>query len=1520
MLRLKDFILRSFHIRVWITLGSLLAISLSGCSPSLFLPKKSDPSLVTPTLYRKPNLACGQMDLSTSVLDQATFRSVFKCFNANHALEPISQLIEHLTDDQLSPLVDFLNKYVLNDKKRLYEIERTFQALLSEGIVDDSFHQIGKILKNNQLISSLIALLREGFFISDHPARVDPDFLKLNEWIASRLDYQQLAEGIEFGMNISSSPAFSGLQADLRMNPGTPTQYSFDRTMGDLFNYMQADHTHLDLGRVKKLSEPFFFAIQNGYGFSVGRRILGTEYDSEPGFLKTRLANISRLLSALTKGPDPTLISGLISALRELSGRPIRCLKGSKEIPDLGYYLIGELAEHVLDAEQFVLKEAPLALASFRSVCQYPPGLDRHYSLLRKFAEAGQIQILAELAKELYDSASEGVDVGSFRKSDRSLVRSLVMILGEAGSTQARCQGFECLIPFLSEIGARDAWKNILLLVSSPTAQDEKWLDQMLKLLVDPSFLPDLGITPFDLMMRAISRQDATHFLKFAMSLRDVVSNGSEYPEGFILHSLSSIRRAYLVNRVHPFLDLFREAMRDARTHEKIYQTFFEISEKSEFLESVELLSRMADDGRLKQLLESTVQLFHKFAISGRSEVNEADLAVQHAEPYQPSYFHQLTKKDLSDLPLAIRSERFKACEYLSFEVSLSDPSEAGFSRQLDSFLNCLNSEGQQQAAVQAIRFLNETKTSNNKSLFEVQMNWAQGLAEGPYALAPQQLKFLTDSWVSSFKGGQFRAFGNAISLLASSPDEEGHQLGALALSLKAAGHALTQFPQAFTYFEQSFARFLKSSHVPELFSDLTDLFRIESTTEPKEKALDTFESRLEKIERWVEKTPNDQSVFDRIKKWVRAKECGSMNVSSDEEVTLRAREIVNEVFDGVTNWDLVEAPSQSFFKKEVRKSWKLSEMRDFVHPVLAKMADPKGSMVSANINFTQYFSRNVDAPDEPFKHYDPDYLVKWFRDGLTDYKLITYFYPGAIHPRVRLVNSLDRFELVMMNVDFVMPVYPYKNMALQFFQEIAEGWGDLPDRKFWPPEIRAKYPTKGPRPYTMKEVVERIIHRANPAEDLDFLIRSVGLPALSNCHQNPRYEPLDPETYGTAGFISSDRVADYRIRLYNIKQVYSVLWENSSRSSDGVTPARMEFFRDLFFELFKSSRKSIREANYPSSFGEKSNLYFILHLSRLGVLRQIGRILQRFPENGIEWKLTRDIIASLVHLAQAPDAKALLESFVMGEKSRYTGQTRIDSMFLWKLAEETFDLLESQPEGQAVENLGRIAVFLLAGVESLDHWKPGYAGADSSSPDLMYEMVGLLNRLVREYAPLLAKNPGLIRLVADSATLPDFLEKAYFDSDQGRKNRLSRHLSLILKDHADLILNGANLGSLAFSDSGVKTSAEAARSSLFNVLHSSVFQNLQVGQQLEPLRLFMTEQAPYHAESHVQLARRLRFYLAHLTETGQFQDILRASYENSDNFNQLIKVLANGIGKNGEGELKNFLEIISRTLSEWAQ
>lgn len=149
------------------------------------------------------------------------FRSLLACFNAEKALQPIAELVDQLRDAEVEPIVSVLNKYLLSNYKLMYQLEQTYNTLDRMKIIDVTFQQFGKLLENEEFVSSAIALLKEQYArgerdpVTGIPTLIpDPDLLTWIKLVARKIQRDNIAEA-------HGLPALGGAVPCLRLTTDT---------------------------------------------------------------------------------------------------------------------------------------------------------------------------------------------------------------------------------------------------------------------------------------------------------------------------------------------------------------------------------------------------------------------------------------------------------------------------------------------------------------------------------------------------------------------------------------------------------------------------------------------------------------------------------------------------------------------------------------------------------------------------------------------------------------------------------------------------------------------------------------------------------------------------------------------------------------------------------------------------------------------------------------------------------------------------------------------------------------------------------------------------------------------------------------------------------------------------------------------------------------------------------------------------------------------------------------------------
>ena len=969
---------------------AVISILMAGCG---LFGGDQDQGVLRTTHYRKSDPACAQLNLSTSTLTVKDFRDIFHCFasttgdGTKKTVSPIQRLVDQLEDHQLLPLVEALNKYILNDPKMLFKMESSIysanQRKVGEfSLLDSSLIQFGKLLENADFITNSIALLKEGRVRSaSGEMEPDPELLKAFELIAKEMTYDFWIEALDFGSNISSAPAFQGLQA--HFTGPSPSGRSLREVTESLYTYLMEPHTYeCEPGNwvdIKLLLQQA--VLDEGDHLShVLNQLLGTD----PAQIRQRVPRLASVFQATLKSTrnQPPLMSGLVDAFSALNHN-ISCLYGGQSING-AMHLIRELnePENLADPEKYILVSNRLNMAALAPLCDFPPRLDDYYRTLTSTVETGVMPNMTELLRVLYQDRGlhwKGCDGRSEPQSEFPLMAQLfVNFLGDSGrhpETGVSTGGARNLISTLQEFTDRNAWVDLLLVMALPNDADQRKIQVMTQFLMRP--LEELGgKSVLDVVMKAVSRTSPERVFQLARSL----SKFMDHKDPLLAPALASLRSAYYVNDVHPFLDLVHETMAHASENVAFYNTVFLISDHPDFAGSIQVLSDMAKDGSLKDLVLSTVKIFHRFAEQGRigiAETPEPPLVISRrhelkwtraqgvpsANRIQDLALTRIAaiqlRDDLSDLgvnasgdgPLRWYTED---CRDLNPSFSPVSTQVENYDVQLQHYWRCLEAaSGRAQGAgdpphvgvgdllipgnldrsiQNSFQFLTQQRTDrvngDNKSYLDFTLELSRRLftTQGT-ALTPDEMSYLIQAGLRAYHAGEqtegdpatpLMRLLNAVPLMIEGPPPVLQPL------LDVAGSVMVQSRGAVQALEAYAGGLLESPQFPQVLHDVRGLLKQErlDAADPIAAAVDhQNEGALDEL------FPDQLRI--QIRQMVVDWECDLVGAQIDN----RVQEIIDEAKHSVSSWDLVGG--------HPRRSWDLESIQTWENPVLQKITNP---------------------------------------------------------------------------------------------------------------------------------------------------------------------------------------------------------------------------------------------------------------------------------------------------------------------------------------------------------------------------------------------------------------------------------------------------------------------------------------------------------------------------------------------------------------------------------------------------
>ena len=178
----------------------------------MFTDTGPDNDLLNRQSYRRVNTACAGLSLASSTMDVSTFRSLLHCFNSTGALQEIETLFDKLSDDDVGVIVETMNRNFLNDTRLLYQVENTYAILEKRGILNPSLSQLGRLLENEEFITSGLALVKEGYSGTKH------NTLRAIEELSKKVTPDNMVDVLDFGLTLSTSRDCKVSPADLHMS------------------------------------------------------------------------------------------------------------------------------------------------------------------------------------------------------------------------------------------------------------------------------------------------------------------------------------------------------------------------------------------------------------------------------------------------------------------------------------------------------------------------------------------------------------------------------------------------------------------------------------------------------------------------------------------------------------------------------------------------------------------------------------------------------------------------------------------------------------------------------------------------------------------------------------------------------------------------------------------------------------------------------------------------------------------------------------------------------------------------------------------------------------------------------------------------------------------------------------------------------------------------------------------------------------------------------------------------------
>ncbi len=973
-------------------LALALAIACNACSSSIFTgDSKNDARLESGSF----NKDCLGMDLSHETLDITSARSLVHCLNSNGSIGAVERLTGKMTDAQLGSVVEVFNNQVLLDKKRIKDIDESIAQMDADGSWDRLMTALSRMLSSRHFVRGISRVLREMFDAESLPA-LEILAREASAGAGPRANLKHILEGVARGTGLESwREMASGLK--LSISPGRLAL----RILSDRFlEYAQA-----------KIREPRPTGLLLMAGLADGSLLEGFHHffaaHSEGGALLTvdhQVQAFEQLVRFLNLERKDDVLFKLTRFLAALD-RPIRCMGGTKEIPNGGRYLIRQFLDAAGDGADPLrapfekIREEMLKLKLAGTVCELPEGFGDLMDLLEAFAS-------------YRETASDGtvierrplVTVIEFLRSSEVSDRLSDQLLRRAGSAEAGpYSGF--LLGLFSDRSPVNAHANLTDALGELSRKDRRFIANLLyflnatlkneagsktdgvqnaaRMLIAPR--AELkGRSVYGTLTGAMLKISKNSFYELLLGV-----SGQVDAEAEVLAPLAKeTRNALLMNDVNPVVEALFSVMKNAAGNRAFFETLFFVAGTDEFEDAVGLASRMAVNGNLKELLRGFFGLFrhsargaarspHTTAVPGFSAIARAlDKSASREAAWKPLPVYW---------PRGSDQDRVRACQMLDFDLDLTRTADPRWASQVQSLAACLNAEDRYPEFMEFAAEATDPKK--------------------PVAHEKSLAAFLTDL-ISDLLGKTERTkaydeLSDYLMSQGSATDVRALQ-AALGFFLNPRGADPAPARELFRVFASLGERDLAGV---QAILGIVSAALVDPATK---KADGRFGQALTLIKRASEK--GDTAAIDAVpaipaipdEARVRSELAAAMNANRER----LSEGAIASKFDSYLHSSRSGAARFNYAGAE--------QFKRMLKPGLDRFSDSSTRVLERTLEFFETLDGNP---------YTPEWMEGWFHRMSGEVHAIPYYFPGKIpgksSPEVILVNDFDLLELIAHNADF---------------------------------------------------------------------------------------------------------------------------------------------------------------------------------------------------------------------------------------------------------------------------------------------------------------------------------------------------------------------------------------------------------------------------------------------------------------------------------------------------------------------
>jgi hypothetical protein len=1457
-------------LRAW---RSFIVLALASSSFWMTACTVGTPSLDT-TSYQPVNTACENIDLGAPTFTVTTWRLLVHCLNSYGALDPIDHLNQKLSDSDLQPIVDSVSKYLLNQSTTLYELEQSYLTYESQGQLDKTLANLGNFLSNDEFVVSSLILLKDAYYEKNSSvfglfsnSTGDPNFLTALQYLAPKFNPGNVNTGIDVGMTVAVAPAFTSLQKKFRA--ASPDGRALQDLTNDVMSYIQdpnPNKVQVGARTIEGLIRgDLFQALDDAIGGGTSQALQG-------GI--NRLSSVFRV----SMGGDGAMFDGMTSLFGAMH-KPLYCMKGTQTVADGDMFILSELIRQTdANVANYMRVENPLLLISVNPFCDYPPELAQDYPTMIQLANTSAMVPGADLMKALYRPVYTSPITGEHHP-----LAELFVDMAAEGTIKD-------VIPVLNELTLRGIWDDALLMATIPPEEDRETIENALKYIYDP--IPSLGtVSVYDILMNSMQRIAPADFYRFMLSMNTFTN--SDVPIAQPL--LQSLRDFNYMNDAHPVVSLIQQVLQDAPNNAGLFQSIFTSMNYPEFQQSIQLMSAMAKDGRLKQVVDVMFALLHRVGAPGATPINPV---VQ--PPFIAFTRHNFDETDLTPYPISTTTpDPADPCSNLNLTFGVDQFTDPNYTDTVNTTVQCLSNDLGDQSLMSDIQFLESKKSDDNGlNFFQFPIQLIENLN-----LAKPELDYLSNAFLRNFDTGFF------FNLLDVAPYFISDQIAPPAGSVSAfatgpvlqplfdlASPLITGDAKAqLDYDENYLASELLRPDFPQTLGFADTLFN--ETNEPAAPVpvITTFDQ-------------------ERLQRWVNNFECE--NAKTPQEIDLRATQIVDDFDNAVNNWDLQNG--------EPRRTWPFADFKSELAQTFQKLGDPTlnatdESLTQAFLNIMQHFTLQPGQPPNQVQHFTVDDLIQFFKQRSEDYQLITFYYTDENgnfeqNPRVKLVSTLDRLELVMIAADFDISILGLElagNSSLKYGMELALAWGDEP-RAIWPPKIQAMFPDSAPK--KIQDVITEMDEAQGEAEDL------VGFPNLPQCKMiaDPN-DPIAIQKMETSwpknrtnvhlpeiGFFKSTERS-----LYNNHEVLSVMSENSPAST-GPNVNGLKIMREVFYELYFSTLPEDRSMTLGPSNDWRNNVKLADEITRMGIFRMIGQKLRAFK--GTEQDL-HDAFAGILTTGALPQTADALNALLVN------GAANKQELF-WAAVQSVFNVFDSSEGVYTDDEKAQLAAMTPAQQKAQkEEWvreaarmkQMAYYGlAAGGKLNFTGPLLGAVASVVNTYSDFLTENAGDIETVLRSDQASSVMRGLYQEPNPANQTLVASLLTRALSD-PKVALSAVGLLQAINQDSTAQNSWTLFRNRLDALKAEQVYQPYSqyfdtFGTDL--ISFFSNQTSDSEALS---ASNHIRSFSAQMLQQGDIDQFLQLVKDDPAKSYQVLQTLSRYIDN---GQLQQFFDLVRRSLS----